>query len=365
MWTDRLGRWSIRSGQTLLVLTLASVAVFALVQLKLVVIPVLIAIILACAAAPLIGWLRRRGFGRTLAAFTTLIGGILVFGGIITGVVFAVRGQWDELSESAVAGFEQLQDWVLGLDLPFDLDQIDWDDVWANVQSFLTSSSFTGGAVTGLTVAGEIITGIVLAVVVLFFFLRDGDTIWAFILKPFNRVRQARGERIGQAGVRVLGGYLRGTAFIALVDAVGIGVGVALVGVPLALPLAVIVFVSAFIPIVGATAAGVVAAAVALVANGPVQALIVVGIVILVNQLEGNFLQPVVMGQSLKIHPLVILLALTVGTILGGIVGAVLSVPIAALAWSIVKDWDKPTDVIAVPRRRRWWERRATPNAVG
>ena len=122
---------------------------------------------------------------------------------------------------------------------------------------------------------------------------------------------------------------------------------------PLALPLAVIVFIAAFIPIVGATVAGALAALVALVAVSPFVALVVVIVVIAINQLEGNLLQPVVMAQSLKLHPLVILLALSAGTILGGIVGAVLSVPIAATAWAIVKTWDKPDWQLEQPAPRR------------
>jgi predicted PurR-regulated permease PerM len=200
---------------------------------------------------------------------------------------------------------------------------------------------------------GELATGAALAVVILFFFLKDGPTIWAFFLRPFRGHRKARGERIGATAVRVLGGYVRGTAIIAFVDAAGIGIGLAILGVPLALPLAVIVFVTAFIPIVGATAAGILAALVALVANGPVVALIVVVIVVVVNQLEGNFLQPVVMAQSLKLHPLVILVALTAGTILGGITGAVLAVPIAAVGWAIVKTWNDDAPHAPAPAVRQ------------
>ena len=126
------------------------------------------------------------------------------------------------------------------------------------------------------------------------------------------------------------------------VDAIGVGIGLFILEVPLAVPLAVLVFVLAFIPIVGATLAGILAALVALVANGPLSAVLVVGVVVLVNQLEGNFLQPVLMGRALKLHALVILLALTVGTVLSGILGAVLAVPLAAVAWGIIKVWDGP-----------------------
>ena len=348
--TDRIGKLALRSGQFILILALASIIVFALVQLKLVVVPLLLAIIIAAAAAPLLMWMRSRGLPAIAASWITLVAGIVVFGGIVTLIVFAVRGQWDALVQSTSDGIDQVQDFLVNGPLPIDAKQI--EDARLAITDFLTSSQFGSGALAGVTVAGEILTGAVLTVVILFFFMKDGDRIWAFFLRPLSAPRRARGERIGRTAVTTLGGYVRGTAIIALVDSVGIGVGLAILGVPLALPLAVIVFIGAFIPLVGATAAGVLAALVALVANGPVVALIVIIIVIAVNQLEGNFLQPVVMAQSLSLHPLVILVALTAGTILGGIVGAVLSVPIAAVAWAIIKVWNEPSTTIAEPRPR-------------
>ena len=177
--------------------------------------------------------------------------------------------------------------------------------------------------------AGQLATGAALAIVILFFFLKDGSKIWEFFIGPLTGGRRARGERVGSTTVGVLGGYVRGTAIVAFVDAAAIGIGLLILQVPLALPLATLIFVGAFIPLVGATATGILAALVALVFNGWVVALIVLVIVVAVNQLEGSFLQPVVMGNSLKLHPLVILVALTAGTVLGQITGAVLAVPIA------------------------------------
>ncbi|HEV7950042.1 MAG TPA: AI-2E family transporter [Glaciihabitans sp.] len=342
LMTDRVGWLGLRSIQILLIIALAGVVVYGLVQLKLVVIPVLIALIVAAAASPVIKWLRRRGFSAMLAAWTTLITGLLIFGGIITMIVFAVQDQWGDLASSATDGIDQLQEFLLQGPLPIEQEQI--DEARQGLIDFATSSQFGTGALAGATVVGELVTGAVLGVVILFFFLKDGSTIWNFFLSPLHGDRYDRGVRIGKTSVRVLGGYVRGTATIAFVDAAAIGIGLVVLGVPLALPLAVLVFLGAFIPIVGATASGILAALVALVANGWVVALIVLAIVILVNQLEGNFLQPVVMAQSLKLHPLVILVALTAGTILGGIVGAILSVPIAAVVWAIAKVWNSPAD---------------------
>lgn len=339
----------------LIVAALAGVAIWALVQVKLLVIPVLIAIIVAAAAAPLVGWLRRHGVSPILAAWITLLGGIIVFGGVVTLIVLAVRDQWQELAIAAAEGFDDLLDWAQTLPFPIDQQQI--DDARDAIIEFVTSAEFGTGALAGVSAAAEVVTGALLLLVLLFFFLKDGDRIWAFFMRPFHGERLERGRRIGTTSVKVLGGYVRGTAIIALVDAVAIGIGLVILQVPLALPLAVIVFLGAFIPLVGATVAGILAALVALVANGPLVALIVVAIVIIVNQVEGDLLQPVVMAQSLKLHPLVILVALTAGTILGGIIGAVLAVPIAAVGWAIIKVWEGPDPSIderkSLRRRRK------------
>ncbi|BDI22354.1 AI-2E family transporter [Herbiconiux sp. L3-i23] len=347
LWTDHFGRWSTRALQALILIAVGTVVVFALIQVKLVVIPVLIATIVAAALAPVIMWLRRRGLAPILATWIVLIGSIVIFGGIVTAIVFAVRGQWDSLVDAAVQGYNDLHDYLVGLGLP--LEQIDWEAVLPQVQNFVTSSQFGTGALAGVSAFTNFVTGFVLFIVVLFFFLKDGDRIWAFLLRPFRGARRERGVRIGHVGVKTLGGYVRGTAFIAFVDAVGIGAGLAIIGVPLALPLAVIVFFGAFIPLIGAVAAGVLAALVALFTNGLTAAIIVTIIVIAVNQIEGNFLQPIVQGQSLKLHPLVVLVALTIGTILGGIVGAAISVPIAAVGWAIIKAWNTPEPEASPP----------------
>lgn len=335
LWDDALGRASVRGLQILILLLLAAVAVWILLQVHLVVIPVMIALIIASAFAPVMRWLRDKGVPSMLAAWISLLGSLTVFGGVVTAIVFSVRSQWDRLTQNAVDGFAELQQLISGLPLP--IDDIDWDEVVSSVQEFLTSAEVGSGALRGVSTVAEVLTGIVLIVVVLFFFLKDGQRIWDFFLTPLSPEARDKGERVGVSAVRVLGGYVRGTALIALVDAVLIGAILFFLGVPLALPLAVIVFFGGFIPLVGATVATTLAALVALVTNGPIIALVVVGAAILVNQLEGDLLQPVVMGKSLKLHPLSILVALTAGTILGGIIGALLSVPIAAVSWAIIK----------------------------
>ncbi len=338
--TDRLGRVAVRCGQILLIVIVAALTVFALIQLKLVVIPVLIALIVAAAASPVVNWMKRRGLPSIVATWITLLGGLAILGVVVWLIVVAVRNQWDELVRSVSEGIDEVQRLLSQSAFPIDQEQV--ESIRTSIVDFLTSSQFGSSALAGVSAAAEVLTGFLLGVVILFFFLKDGEQMWNFFLRPFHGHRRERGQRIGRTGVKVLGGYVRGTAIIALVDAIGIGLGMVILQVPLALPLSVLVFLGGFIPIVGATIAGILAVLVALVSNGPVTALFLAGVVILVQQLEGNFLQPTVMARSLKLHPLVVLVALTAGTILGGIVGAVIAVPIAAVAWAIIKVWNGP-----------------------
>ncbi|MGN8551505.1 UNVERIFIED_CONTAM: AI-2E family transporter [Microbacterium sp. SLM126] len=341
LWADGFGRLGIRAIQIIVVVAVAAGIVFAIMQLTLVTIPLVIALILACAFHPVMSWMRRRGVPSVLATLITLLGIVVILGLLGWLIVWAVRDQWDELYAQAEAGFQDLLTWVQTL--PFDFVQPDQINEWvATLTDFVTSSQFGSGALAGVGAVANFVTGLVLMVTILFFFLKDGPQMWEFLLRPFRGGHYVRARRIGDKTTVVLGSYVRGTATVALVDAIGILIGLLILQVPLALPLSVLVFLLAFIPIVGATVAGIIAALVALVANGWVNALFVVGVVVLVNQLEGNFLQPVLMGRSMKLHAFVILIALTVGTVLGGIVGAVLAVPIAAAAWGVIQVWDGP-----------------------
>lgn len=344
LMTDRLGRVAVRSAQIIVIGIAAIAVIYGLVQVRLVVIPLLLALVLAAAFAPLVGWARRRGVPQLAAAWLVLVLALGLLAGVITLISFAVRRQWADLVDSASQGFDEMLDYLRTGPLPIGelIDDFDPDAIGEQVTAFVGSSQFGSGALAGVSIAGEVLAGFALLLVILFFFLKDGDRMWEFLLKPVAPSSRTRGRRLGRMTVTTLGGYVRGTAIVALVDAVVIGAALALLGVPLALPLAAIVFLAAFIPIVGATVAGILAALVALVANGPIIALIVVIVVVAVNQLEGDLLQPIVLSQAVKLHPLVILLALAVGTILGGVIGAILSVPIAAVAWGVIRSWNAP-----------------------
>ncbi len=352
MWSDGLGRAATRSVQVLAIVAVAAAVVLGMMQLTAIVIPVLVALVLAAAISPLVSWLRRRGVPSLLATWIALLALVAVLTGIVWAVARAVADQWDELADQAIEGFQELQRSLQGA-LPFEVTEEQLRDLQASAGELLRSDAVSGGVMAGLSQTAEFVAGFFLMVVVLFFFLKDGPRIWEFLLRPFEGERYERGVRVGQATITSLGGYVRGTAIVAAVDAVGIGIGLAIVGVPLVIPLSVLVFLLAFIPLVGATLAGIIAALVALVAVGPVEALIVVAIVVAVNQLEGDLLQPVVMGRSLRLHPLVILFALTAGTVLAGITGAVLAVPIAASIWRSIQVWDGPETPARFARKKR------------
>jgi predicted PurR-regulated permease PerM len=337
LWSDGFGGTAIRCLQVLIVVTLAVAVIYASQQLKIVVIPVLIALILAAAFRPLVRLLEKRRVPNGVAALITLLVTVIVLGAVLAGVTVAVVNQWASLVSATSAGLDRLQQFAADSGFPVDTKQ--FQAARKAGVDFLTSGSFASGALAGLSTVTSVLTGLVLMVFVLFYFLKDGPAIWRFLLQPLHGHRRERAQRIGHRSVGVLGAYVRGTALVALVDAVFIGAGLLILRVPLALPLTVFVFVTAFIPVVGATLAGIVAALVALVTGGPVVALIVVGIVVVVNQLEGNLLQPLIMGRSLSLHPLAILLALTAGTVLGGVIGAVLAVPTASVLWTAIKSW--------------------------
>lgn len=337
IWSDGLGRASLRSLQTLLVITLAWVILWSLTLVPLVIIPVTIALILAAAISPLVRWLTGKGWPRALATVSSFVAILAVFAGVITGIVALVRHQWNELAARVLTGVDQLHTFLNNGPIPVSDAQI--ENARVEIQRFFTSSNFGTEALTGARTAGEILTGTVLMAVVLFFFLKDGDKIRTFLFGFLPADHRAKAYLAAERSTVVLGGYVRGTAIVAAVDGLVVGIALAILGVPLALPLGVFIFIGGFIPIVGATVAGTLAVAVALFSNGPVPALVVLAVVIGVNQLEHHFLQPVLMGRVLSIHGLAILLALAAGTVLAGVVGALLAVPLTAVGWTVIKTW--------------------------
>jgi predicted PurR-regulated permease PerM len=323
------------SWRLLVILVAAAAVVYALVKLRLIVLPVIIALLLSTLLAPLVDRLKRRRWKPALATWTVFGAAILILVGFVALVSPQVAAQIGDMGDAVRQGSDQVLEWLTRG--PLDLSQ-------QEIQGFIdrmgqrireNSSSITGGVVSGAIAIGEGIAGFFLTLVLLFFFLKDGDKIGDWILRQFSEPQRTHVAESGRRAWAALGGYVRGTAVVALVDAVLIGILLAVLGVPLLVPLVVLTFFGAFFPLVGATVAGIVAALVALVTEGVSDALIVGAGILVIQQVEGDVLQPLVLGRSVRLHPIVILLSLTAGAILAGIAGAFLAVPVAAVAVSV------------------------------
>jgi predicted PurR-regulated permease PerM len=321
--------WSWR----MLVLVLAgAVLLYVIGKLHQVFIPVAIALLLSALLAPLVNWLRDRArLHRSLATAIAMITGLAVVAGVLTLVITEFMDSWGQLSQQAQGGLQQIQHWLMHG--PLHLSDKQLDSVLGTAQQWLKDhrSTLTTGALSTATTAFEVIASIFLVLFTTFFFLRDGRRIWQFLV---GLLPSAGREPLGAAGEQAwqtLVAYVRATVLVAFIDAVGIGIGLVILRVDVALALAALVFLGAFIPIVGATLSGTVAVLVALVTRGPVIALLVIAVVIGVQQLEGHVLQPLIMGRAVSVHPLAVIIAIATGVVLAGIVGALVAVPILAV----------------------------------
>jgi putative heme transporter len=322
----------------LLVIFAAIVALlWAVKRLEILVVPVALATMLAALLLPVVDFLDRRGAPRGGAVALVLLCGIAVVGGILAFVISQFIEGAPALVDQVSTSIKGVGDWLTQGPLHINQQQIDQArksavDALQNNQEKLTSGALsTAGTVT------EIVTGALLVLFTLIFVLHGGRNIYAFVTKMFPTDVRERVRDAGRAGFHSLIGYVRATFLVALVDAVGIGTGLAIMGVPLALPLASLVFLGAFVPLVGAVVAGFLAVIVALIAKGLIYALITLGLIIAVQQLEGHVLQPLVMGRAVSIHPLAVVLAIAGGAVLAGIVGALLAVPTVAFLNSAVR----------------------------
>ena len=326
-WLDTLAQFSWR---LLVVLVGVAGLVFLFTRLYLVSLPIILALILATIAVPPARRLERRGVPGLLAALIVVVGGTVVFLGGIVLLVPAFTRQVAALGPTVQEAFERVLEWLdegpLGLDRA-EIETLVTDAV-ANVSQFSGTIASQVGSIA--IAVGEVLAAFSLAVVLLFFFVKDGEQIvgW-FIARAPERLRDDM-RAAGARGWGALAGYVRGTAAIALIDAVGIGLGLLIVGVPLVLPLTLLVFLGGFVPVIGAFVSGLLATLVALATGGLTTALIVLAIVVLVQQVESNVLQPMIMRRAVSLHPIVILSVLTAGAVIVGIVGAFLAVPLAA-----------------------------------
>jgi predicted PurR-regulated permease PerM len=315
----------------LLIILAAFVAVlWILRRLEVIVVPVLLALMISALLVPAVDWLDRRGLPRGGAVAVVLLGGFAILGGILAFVIIQFVYGLPGLTEQVTRSIETTRRWLIEGPAHLRGEQIDNAGNAAIQALHNNQAKLTSGALSTAATITELVTAAVLALFTLIFLLYGGRNIWQYVTKLFPVKVRERVREAGHAGYGSLIGYVRATFLVALTDAAGVGTGLAIMGIPLALPLASLVFLGAFIPLVGAVIAGFLAVVVALLAKGIVYALITLGLLIVVNQLETHLLQPLVMGRAVSIHPLAVVLAIATGGVLAGIVGALLAVPTVA-----------------------------------
>jgi putative heme transporter len=303
-----------------------------LAQFKVLVVPVLVALLGVALIKPLADFgVRRLGLAPALAAVLTILVVVLVLVGLIGLVGQQVATGFPDLQQQSGQGIQDVRNWLARGPLHVTGDQINtWIDQ-AQQSMSANSSRLVSGALGVASTAADVGSGLFIALFSTFFFLSGGRTVWGFVVGLFPRGGRARVEGAGLRAWATLTAYVRATVIVAAVDAIGIGLGAAILGLPLAVPIAVLVFLGAFVPIVGALVTGVVAVLVALVSKGFVSALIMLGIVIAVQQLEAHVLQPFLLGRAVEVHPLAVILGIGAGVLVAGIIGALFAVPLVAV----------------------------------
>ncbi len=322
---------------------------YVLAKLWVAVLPVLLAVVVATVLWPPTRWLVDRGLPAAAAASITMLGFVAVLAGIIALIVPSVVDQVPQLADSATDGINRVTAWLHGPPLNIRDEQLNSakDAIVSRLQS--SATRIATGVFSGVSAATSGIITLFLVLVLTFFFVKDGPRFVPWLQALFGRRGAQHVEEVLNRVWATLGGFIRTQALVSLIDAVFIGAGLVILGVPLALVLAVITFLGGFVPMVGAFVAGALAVLVALVGKGFTTALIVLAIIIAVQQLEGNVLQPVLQSRSMKLHAVIVLLAVTAGGSLYGIVGAFLAVPIAAVAAVVVRYIGEQIDVVTTP----------------
>lgn len=304
--------------------------VYLVIQLRLIVIPLLVALLLAALLVPFVQLLQRHRWPKWLAVTVAELGLIGVVTGLVYLVVWQVRAGLPDLQRQSVTAWENLKDFLLESPLHLTDTQINafGDQIWTSIQR--DSEVWVSGALSVGSTAGHLLTGVLLVLFITLFILIDGDRIWAWLIRLFPRKARPALNGSGRAGWDTLTRFVKVQIFVAAVDAVGIGLGAFFLGLPLVIPIAVAVFLGSFIPIVGAVLTGALAVFIALIYKDLFIALIMLIIVLVVQQLESHILQPLVMGSAVKVHPVAVVLAVAAGSYIAGIPGALFAVPLVA-----------------------------------
>jgi predicted PurR-regulated permease PerM len=319
----------------LVVVAAIAVLAYGLWYIRLVALPAFLALLLSTILVPPARALRRRGLRPALATSIVFLGALLVAAGVGAVVIPAFVNEVGTLSDTVTGGAQELGRLIAGpLGLSHEQVQSTIDSMSQKLHA--SGGDIASGVMSGAVILGQIVAAALLTLVLLFFYVKDGPSLWRWTVRVFPTGVRPRVDHAGRMSWQVLGAYVRGQALVATVDAVFIGIGLAIVGLPLVLPLAVLIFIGAFVPIVGAFVAGAAAVLIALVAKGAGAALVVLGINLAVQQLEGNVLYPMIMRKTIELHPVATLLIVGAGGVLAGIIGALVAVPIAAVVATVL-----------------------------
>jgi len=325
-----IGTTAAWAWRLLVVLLAAAVAYRVIATLHVIFVPLALALILTALLMPAVDRLTGWGAPRTLAVGVVLLGILGGVGGIVAFVASRLIDGFPELVDRMSFSVDSVRHWLT--DGPLHLSKREVDMIGDSAIAALRQhqARLTGGLITTATTITEIVAGFLVTVFALACFLHSGHGIYRFVTRIFPKSVRDRVRAAGVAGFGSLAGYVRATLFVALVDALGIGLALFAMGVPLALPLASLVFLGAFVPVVGAVVTGLLAVLVALLTEGWLLALLTLAVVVAVQQIEGNVLQPLVVGRAVSLHPLAVLLTLTAGGIIAGVAGMLLAVPALA-----------------------------------
>ncbi|WP_369372517.1 AI-2E family transporter [Promicromonospora sp. Populi] len=332
-WLRTAAGWSWR----LIVLVAGIALVFwAVTQVLIVFVAVFLALVFSAVLNPLTG-LYARVMPRPLATAAAILSGLLVVGGLVTYVVVSVAGQWERLAGEFNTGIDQIVSLIENSPLPVDV-ALDARDQWIDDAAAWIQQNAEALLGTAAESAGSIVEGVAVVVLAIFctiFFVASGASMWRWFMNQVPTRTRARWDAVAGAGWYTFSGYTRGIVLVAITNGILAGIFLTILGVPLSAPLAVLVFIGTFIPLIGAPLAMIIAAVVALAADGVLTALIVTLGIAGIGQLEGHVLQPLIMGKQVSLHPVVVALGVTCGTVVGGILGAIIAVPLIAVAWAV------------------------------
>lgn len=358
----------------LMVVGIAVAALYwMLAKISLIIISIMIAALLSGLVSPAVYFFRRHRIHAGIATAITEIGLIAAVVGLLAMVGQQLTAGFSSLSDQVVKGWNQIVAMLNNLPIDLGADKIDQyiSQLMGTLQN--NTSSILSGVASVSSTAADIGTGLVIVLFTLIFFLMEGEKIWLFIVGLFPHDARRAVNGAGRRGWKSLVSYVRVQVFVAAVDAVGIGFSAFFLGVPLALPLGVLVFLGSFVPVIGALLTGAVAVLLALVANGPVNALVMLIMVLIVQQIESHILQPLVMGKAVSLHPLAVVIVVLAGTMLYGVIGALFAVPVLAVANTVIRylasrEWEDDPHIreheLLYPHEKKRLEKKAIAEKV-